>query len=511
MLIYISLTTGLHVFAQDDQPVSEQVEQPSRFEVELKWDDEFFDVISAEENGIFLIRKNYDINQRGDMAWQIIVLDTALNAKWQKDIFLQVTYELSGHDYYRNKIFLLYTIPESYKDDHIILEVDMITGLYQKYEVRRSFNIELTEFEILNNSAIFGGYFNGKPTILQYFFKEGKTLALPGFYEERSRIIDVHVNDEQNLLTTLTSVKTNTKTFSIAVRQFQDDGTMIENTILQPYENTSLIDARYVTINDDIDIIAGTYSNKNYRYSRGIFLAHVDENEDQTLKYYNYGELDNFFNYMRAKKQKRVEERIKRKKIKGKRLRFNYRLLVHDILNYADEYILVGEAYYPKYGSSFGYYGGYFSTYSSRGTDGRGYSYFEGYKYTHAIVIGFSNQGNLLWDNSFEINDVISYDLKRLIEVDPREDEIVLLYNYENIIRSKLIKDEDVVEGKSFNDISLKFQDDRIEKENAEFGGLESWYENKFYAYGVQKIKNLKDAGVKLNRKVFFINKILYN
>jgi len=481
--------------------------------MELKWDDEFFDVISAEENGIFLIRKNLDLGQRGEMAWQVIVLDTALNVRWEKDIFLRLTYELRGYDYYKNKIYLLYTIPESYKDDHIILEVDMITGLYQRYEVKRSFSIELSEFEILNNTAIFGGYFNNKPIILQYFFKEGKTLALPGFYEERSKIIDVHVNDDQNILTTLTSIRTMNKTYSIVVRRFLEDGMMIENTVLEPFENTSLIDARYVTINNDIDIIAGTYSNKNYKYSRGIFLAHVDENEEQTLKYYNYGELENFFNYMRAKKEKRVKERIKRKKIKGKKLRFNYRLLVHDILKHDEDYILVGEAYYPKYGGSYGYYGGYgsYTGYSSNNRYSRGYSYFEGYKYTHAIVIGFGNQGDLLWDNSFEINDVISYELRQLIEVDAREDEIVLLYNYENIIRSKLIKNEDVLEGKSFNDISLKFQDDKIEKNNSDFGGLESWYGNKFYAYGVQKIKNIKDSGVKLNRKVFFINKIIYN
>jgi hypothetical protein len=106
---------------------------------------------------------------------------------------------------------------------------------------------------------------------------------------------------------------------------------------------------------------------------------------------------------------------------------------------------------------------------------------------------------------------VISYDLKQLVEVDARKDEIVLLYNYENVIRSKLIQNADVLEGKSFNDINLMFQDDVIEKNDTDFGGLEKWFGNRFYAYGVQNIKNLKDAGVKLSRKVFFINKILYN
>jgi hypothetical protein len=493
------------------QQVFSQVEQPSRFEIEVDWQDDYFNIISAEENGLFLIRKNVEKAQRGDMVWEINVLDTALTMKWRKDIYLRYNYDLLGYDYYKNRVYLLFVMPESYKDDHIILEVNMITGLYQKYAVKRSLNIQLTEFEILNNTAIFGGYFNNKPTILQYFFREGKTLALPGFYEERSRLVDVHINDERDILTVLTSIRTTNKNYSIVVTQFKNDGTMIENTTIIPEDNTSLLDARFITIDNDIDLIAGTYSNKNFRYSRGIFLAHIDENEEQTLKYYNYGELNNFFSYMKAKREKRVQERIKRKKIKGKKLKFNYRLLVHDIIKYQDEYILVGEAYYPKYNST-SYYGGYMNYYPNYfSRRGQNNSYFAGYKYTHAIVIGFGEQGKLLWDNSFEINDIISYDLKQFVEVDPQEDEIVLLYNYENVIRSKLIKDEEVIEGKSFDDINLKFGDDKIETNDSEFGGLESWYKDRFYAYGIQKIKNLKDSGVKLNRKVFFINKILYN
>jgi hypothetical protein len=509
--LYIIIVVFVQLSLHFTQKSYAQVEQPSRFEIEVDWQDEYFNIISAEENGLFLIRKNVDKVQKSDMTWEITVLDTALEVKWRKDIYLNLSYDLLGYDYYKNKVFLLYTQPESYKNDHIILEVDMITGLYQTYNVKRSLNIELTEFEVLNNTVIFGGYFNNKPTILQYFLREGKTLALPGFYEEKSRLVDVHINDERGILTVLTTIRTINKNYSIVVTQFKEDGTMIENTTIIPEDNTSLIDARFVTIDNDIDLIAGTYSNKNFRYSRGIFLAHIDEKEDQTLKYYNYGELLNFFSYMKAKRERRVQERIKRKKIKGKKLKFNYRLLVHDIIKYEKEYILVGEAYYPKYNST-SYYGGYmnyYPNYSPRRSQNN--SYFAGYKYTHAVVIGFGDQGKLLWDNSFEINDITSFDLRQFVEIDAQKDEIVLLYNYENVIRSKLIKDEEVIEGKSFDDINLKFEDDKIENNDSEFGGLEAWYKDRFYAYGVQKIKNLKDAGVKLNRKVFFINKILYN
>ena len=38
--------------------------------------------------------------------------------------------------------------------------------------------------------------------------------------------------------------------------------------------------------------------------------------------------------------------------------------------------------------------------------------------------------------------------------------------------------------------------------------GFEHWYDNFYLAYGIQKIKNSKDSDTKLNRRVFYINKI---
>jgi hypothetical protein len=80
-LVYFWPWLSLKVYSQEIQPSSDQVVQPSRYEVELKWGDEFFDVISAEENGILMIRKNLDLDQRNEMAWQVIVLDTTLNER----------------------------------------------------------------------------------------------------------------------------------------------------------------------------------------------------------------------------------------------------------------------------------------------------------------------------------------------------------------------------------------------------------------------------------------------
>ena len=172
-------------------------------------------------------------------------------------------------------------------------------------------------------------------------------------------------------------------------------------------------------------------------------------------------------------------------------------------LEYDDQYVMIGEAYYPKYNSP--------GTLAITGTSPYEYgSYFTGYRYTHAVVIGYDKQGNVLWDNSFEIEDVLTYSLEQLVHADVQDDQIVLLYVYDNEIRSKIIKGGEVLEGKSYSAIRLTFDNDELRDRRTDIGGLEDWYDSNFYAYGTQQIKNLTDAGVKLNRRVFFINKLHY-
>jgi hypothetical protein len=239
--------------------------------------------------------------------------------------------------------------------------------------------------------------------------------------------------------------------------------------------------------------------------SRGIFLARIEPSGDQVINYYNYADLKNFFSYMKAKRQRRVEERIKRRKVKGKKNKFNYHLLVHEVVPWEGKFIMVGEAFFPKYSQS-SFYGGY-APYSYSGNYGMA---FEGYKYTHAVVFGFDRRGRLVWDNSFEINDVTSYTLDQFVHVSLSDDEMALLYMYENEIRTKVIEGNEVIEGKTFNELDLSFESDVVDQDESEYGGLEKWYGGNLFAYGIQKIKNAKGESVRSEREVFFINKILY-
>ncbi|MBS1542847.1 MAG: hypothetical protein JST14_04395, partial [Bacteroidetes bacterium] len=298
------------------------------------------------------------------------------------------------------------------------------------------------------------------------------------------------------------------------IRNYDAHGELTRTVVLEPEEDKQLLFGRSIHLTDGSQIVAGVYGRFT-EYSRGIFVASVNNNGDYAIRYYNFADLENFFNYMKAKKQKRVKDRIERRKIRGKKLKFNYRFLIHDLIPYQNQFIMAGEAFYPHYtypnqasiaGRSFGYYGNSFgpgSMYVPTRTD----VIFDGYQYTHAAVIGLAKNGNLIWDNSFEVNDVRSMQLEQYVTVKTEQDRIVLMYLFRNAIRTKIIRDREVLEGKSNDQMRTNFTEEKVDVKSIESEKLVSWYGEYLYAFGVQKV--VGDNG--RSRRVYFINKITYH
>ena len=482
-----------------------QLEQSNRIEIPIEDEDDYFNVVSGDEMGIVLYREVRNRETRMERKYQVILVDSILNKKWDKNYYINLRYILRGFEYFGNHFYLLFQRnTESLKADLFVLRIDLDTKISETFLIEREYAMELTEFEVLGNTLFFGGNANNLPTIICYEFGKSQPKVLPGLFNERTQIQHLEIDDDLRILNVLVNFRTKDGLKSLSLKSYNETGELIKNVNLEPSDEHSLLFGRTVKLDKNAELIVGTYTRKRSDMSRGIFLARISQEGDQIINYYNYADLKNFFNYMKARKQRRVEDRIKRRKIKGKKNKFNYRLLVHEVVELNGKFIMVGEAFYPKY-SHHSYYGGYSTSYVNNYNTA-----FEGYKYTHAVVFGFDRRGRLIWDNSFEINDVISYTLDQFVHISMSDDEMALLYMYEDEIRSKIIEGNEVLEGKTFNELKLSFDDDEVSNREDEYGGLEEWYDGNLFAYGILKIKNMKDEGVKLSREVFFINKIRY-
>lgn len=239
--------------------------------------------------------------------------------------------------------------------------------------------------------------------------------------------------------------------------------------------------------------------------SEGLFFCEAQNNEISFIQYYNWLELDNFLSYLSLRKQERIEKKNERKKANGKQLIYNYLIADHDVQLVEDGYIFLGEAYYPTYRTEF------YTSYQNGVPVTQTRTVFDGYQYTHAVVAKFGFDGELIWDETFEMFPAEKpYRVKRFISTpDNLEDALYMVFSSRGRIITKAINfDGIVIENKASEEILTDNQNDNIKYTTS---NLDYWYGDYFLAFGFQKIVNRAEAKRKdRKRKVYYMTKISY-
>ena len=513
-LILFLLILSIPLFAQRGKVMdtSQLINQTDRLEIEITKNEYDFTVISGEQNGLLLVTETTN-NATDGLIWILQGIDTALNINWNNRLITPFGSYFKGYEYSKGNYYLLFGASSYRREEMTMYKINAVTQDTSVFQINTVFPIDLNYFEIVGNTIIFGGYAFYKPVVMLFDMDTRKPKVLPGIYNNFSEILDIVPDDDTGIFTVIMTERLPNKIYTISIKSYTANGTLIQNKNLAPGEEKSLLDGASTTFLSGYQYVAGTYSRKKSEFSRGFYLVRLKNGIQEFVKYHNYGDLNNFFSYMNDRRERRVKERIKRKKELGKKVKFNYRLMVHDIIERDDEYILVGEAYYPRYRSTSTSYGGprYAQSGFSSGSMPNYFNpYFIGYRYTHAVVVGFSKSGDILWDNSFEIKDVQTPILRKFVNVTVDEDKIVLQYLYDNTIRSKIVQGNEIIEGITFNPVKLGDSNDQVKSSDKSVEGLENWYDNKLFGYGKHLVRNADDKWNRGSRKIFYINKIEY-
>lgn len=479
-----------------------QVNQISRLEIQQDENTNDYRVISLEAKGLLVYRRYFN---KGYISLEVTRMDTSLQRQWGGIITLDNSLSMLQARVSNNNVFVLFKQRNSSKSDFQILEINSDTGNYDYHLVANAIPFNPSEFIVTQNAAWIGGYFNYRPVIVHYNFNTQTSKALPGFFNEPGELnqLKAYANGAVDVVVIAKNLE---RKKCLWIRNYNPEGNLIKTTVIEPEAKKNFIFGRSVKTQNDEQIVGGVYG-RDTEFSRGLFIASINPYGEYTVNYYNFADLSNFFNYMKDDKQQRIKNKIERRKINGKRIKFNYRFIIHDIIPYGNQYILLGEAFYPTY-----IYPAYYKNFQRFAYDPRIKSdiIFDEFQYTHAMIIGFNKDGKLAWDNSFELNDLKARELTQFVKIQTEQSRIVLLYLFQNQIRSKIIKDSKVLEGLTQEEMKTKYKNDESNGLDTETSHLEHWYKNYFYAYGIQNVKNFTEGDVSLHRKVFFINKLNY-
>lgn len=238
--------------------------------------------------------------------------------------------------------------------------------------------------------------------------------------------------------------------------------------------------------------LTGTYTNKKEGMAQGIYFAQLEGDKFKFIKFYNFLNLKNFTEYMSSKKKAKVERRKEKAEKNGKEYSLNYHIASHKIMSENGYYYYLGEAYYPTYTTTRDGFGGVYAT-------------FNGYFYTHAVLVKFDNQGNIVWDNCFKMEPREKpFFVKAFVSASLKGSNVSTVFTDGKKLTSKLFRNSDGEVVKDRNTEILETIGDGESIKRARYTDSMHWYDENFIVHGNQTVKNSKTNE---RRRVRYISK----
>ena len=518
-------------------------DKPLRVEIEAKYNSDSYVIIPFGENGVILFFQSTESIDKTNHKWYFTLYDTDFKEVWTKEQAVNKGFRFMFFDYSEQYLYLYLENKYSSgsKGNFQILKIDVVNSSISTFNSEISKKSTITGFKVINDVAMLSGYtlpskgktisqtvlsFTLVPLITGMNLKRYQPLIY--LYDMASKTGKIVENEypAQAYVDGLTK-DTLQSSYLLSIKNFIPRKTNIMHideynisgeklstiSLTTNNEKRKLNTAKVASLNQNEKVIIGTYNNNTKgnsanpafsgfsEGSNGIYVANTNNNIQQNITFYNFSKFKSFYSYLTARRTFKMIKKATKLEAKGKEILYDYKLLVHDIIERDSSYIMIAEAYYPEYHqvhrTTFDIYGRPTTTTEM---------VFDGYRYTNAIIACFNKKGEILWENSFDMFNILTFNLHERIKVLIDGEDIVLAYNYAGDIASKVIQGNDVIESKEYTKIETSYNNDKVI--NDYDSDMEYWYGNYFISYGYQRIRNKQMD--KSRRTVFYFNKIAF-
>jgi hypothetical protein len=505
-----------------------QVIQPSRFEREQKGGDEQYTIISLKEQGLALIREKDKFNGN-KKKWELLLLDTALNEKKNLEFEIDPRHPLIGYDVEPNHLYLLYRTGETNKNSLELINFNVSDGTeVERHEIKSELDFKITHFSKVGSSLALGGYVTNEPAILLYDMVAKNIKIVPGFFQKDTELIDLRVNQNKTFNTVMLDRALRSER-KLVFKTFDEIGKLLLEDIIPIEEDRSLQASISSTLIREELVTLGTWGDKQGKQSLGFFSLVVDPFNEQKIKYFHFGELNHFLDYLNPKRAERIKANTKEDIQVNRRPSFTSYVIPFKIEEHPQGFLLLAEVYNPitnanpyystPYGNPYysnpyyanpfwpGYYPGMrmYRPYSY----GSNIKNADEIKTLETVLVSFDAQGKLLWDKSFKLEDIKKRSLEQVSDIYITPSTLFFLYKKESELKIKTIALENDTATESTEKIKLNNQGDEVRHESERDDGLKHWIGNSFYTWGYQTIRNTSKQ--ERLRDVFYINKVVVN
>lgn len=489
-----SIVTALYTHA---------VAQSHRLEVEVSSLNQKFNSIPLDKEGLIII---YQTGNRGQMpkkdVWNIARYDTSFSEIWHFESLLMDTPQEMAVDFLTpHAYFFLRKGPE-----YQVLKINIFSGeseLTSGKIFKKNFTIN--EVKGIGNSLYVSGIV--QPTSSQTFLKSCAAFVcfplvfIPNFMPEpHSSLVHINLTTKSTrdiLLSKKSTVEydgwspdTTTQSAWVTyhskglskqqafIAEIKPNGAKGKTLEIQPRNpNYKLLGGKSVKMGESVFLV-GTYGRRRGSGAQGLYLARLQKGSQDFIQYYSFSDLSTFFDYLPEDEKTKLKKRIDKKRKRGKDLTYGFQMIQHDLVVDSHTIYAVSEVFFPRYHTE----------YRTSWVYGRpvevAVEVFDGYEYTHTLVLALDTSGNRKYDRTVNISGIKTFDLYERVHFYKDERQWSLSYlNDENKLRYHLYSDSVEISKGVFNDPKALLQKGK----NSTYYKVKPWYSTKRVAQGMLK------------------------
>ena len=491
LLLALSYSNDLKSYVNLDSIIH----QKKRIEFEVEFLNRNY-WIESNIKEILLIR---DYETGKDIKWDFTIFNKNLQNHFKMEIEIDRSYTLLKKKSENNNFNILFKKEYSNEKEYMLIKINSDSSKILKYEIKLPINSKIIDFITYDNLIIFSSSNKKKENLLNiYNIRNKRFINLYASLKINEKVISIKKINETIFEIIVLSEDLDKSNF-LSKRIFDLNGNEI-NRIQVSIKNRSLISGNFYTINSNKIIGVGLYGKKNSNDAIGIYISSFFDNKLEYLKKYNFFQLPNFYKNDEKYLKKNILKKIEKKDFDKIKLDDNF--FPNELIKIDNNLVFSAESILLNYNNNNNYtYIPYYNTYA--GTyDKMINPNFKGYDHTKFLITSFNLNGEVNWNESFKINDLNTFEEAPYFKSLFYKNNILTFYINNGFFKYILINEKNEIKTIP---IITKYKDDKIKETETNPEATKLWYNNNYYTYGIQKIKNTVKGDLKVNRRVFFI------
>lgn len=483
-----------------------------RLELDAKPGEDIYQLVPCGDRGALVFYETTDFAGEGNKNWLFTLYDAELNETWKAHVPVLYGAEFQQYQFSDSTLWLFFGNTSRARQSTTnfqLLTIDLANGMSTDRRGSLPSESKLARMVIHGQKAYFALKLkNDQAAVYTYDLRSGEMTDFNVLLPDQNVIEDMVFDEAKDRLVALVSNYLSRRQNKMYLLALTGDGAYENDMeIATGLGSKYLNSARITALADSSYLVAGTYSNIASKLpgetdhfgieSTGVFVTRVKNQKQPFMNFYNLMEFRN----LRAGLSARDFYRTSGRKVReSAEYSLNYEFLVHDIVVHDSAAVLMLEAFYPE-----------FRTVSDMSYDYWGrpithtYTVFEGYRFFNALVAAFSFSGELIWDNSIEVNLPLTRQLAMNASFYFDDKPILIFYNDGSRISYRVsMKNKELVPYSRLN-IETSEAGDKVAGAGQNL--FVHWYDHYFLAYGYHTIRNNLLAG-RNERTVFYLNKI---